>query len=119
MAGKGSAPGERRGGRQKGTPNKVTPEVRALAQGLFTKAYWTKKREQIEKGECHPTIETKLLAYAYGEPKQEHNVNHGITVTIGYLPTTLEPLTIDAKPVPQIDSSRSLPAAVDFRPESE
>jgi hypothetical protein len=37
MAGKGSAPGERRGGRQKGTPNKSTQAVRdmileALAQ---------------------------------------------------------------------------------------
>ena len=32
MAGKGSAPGERRGGRQKGTPNKVTLEIRDLAR---------------------------------------------------------------------------------------
>jgi len=37
MAGKGSAPGERRGGRQKGTPNKSTQAVKdmileALAQ---------------------------------------------------------------------------------------
>lgn len=29
---RGSKPGERRGGRQKGTPNKVTAEVRSLAQ---------------------------------------------------------------------------------------
>jgi hypothetical protein len=32
MAGKGSAPGERRGGRVKGTPNKVTLEIRDLAR---------------------------------------------------------------------------------------
>lgn len=32
MAGKGSAPGERRGGRQKGTPNKVSLEIRDLAR---------------------------------------------------------------------------------------
>lgn len=32
MAGKGSAPGERRGGRQKGTPNRVTLEIRDLAR---------------------------------------------------------------------------------------
>jgi hypothetical protein len=31
MAGGGSKPGERRGGRQKGTPNKATAEVRELA----------------------------------------------------------------------------------------
>jgi hypothetical protein len=32
MAGKGSAPGERRGGRVKGTPKKVTLEIRDLAR---------------------------------------------------------------------------------------
>jgi len=32
MAGKGSAPGERRGGRQKGTPNKVTVEIKEMAR---------------------------------------------------------------------------------------
>lgn len=32
MAGHGSKPGERRGGRQKGTPNKATAEVRSLAR---------------------------------------------------------------------------------------
>lgn len=29
---KGSAPGERRGGRKKGTPNKATADIKALAQ---------------------------------------------------------------------------------------
>jgi hypothetical protein len=29
---RGSKPGERRGGRQKGTPNKTTAEIRELAQ---------------------------------------------------------------------------------------
>lgn len=29
---RGSAPGERRGGRQKGVPNKATAEIKALAQ---------------------------------------------------------------------------------------
>ncbi len=29
---RGSAPGERRGGRKKGTPNKATAEIKALAQ---------------------------------------------------------------------------------------
>lgn len=33
MAGRGSAPGERRGGRLPGVPNKATAEVRAIAQG--------------------------------------------------------------------------------------
>jgi hypothetical protein len=30
----GSAPGERRGGRQKGTPNKTTAEIKGLAQSF-------------------------------------------------------------------------------------
>lgn len=38
MAGKGSAPGERRGGRQKGTPNKVTADLRAAIQQAFNDA---------------------------------------------------------------------------------
>lgn len=29
---KGSAPGERRGGRTKGTPNRITADIKALAQ---------------------------------------------------------------------------------------
>ncbi len=32
MAGVGSAPGERRGGRKKGTPNKATAEIRTALQ---------------------------------------------------------------------------------------
>jgi hypothetical protein len=36
MPGGGSKPGERRGGRAKGTPNKVTAEVKAYA-GRYTK----------------------------------------------------------------------------------
>lgn len=35
MAGKGSAPGERRGGRQKGVPNKITADLRAAILGAF------------------------------------------------------------------------------------
>ena len=41
MAGRGSAPGERRGGRQKGTPNKATAarEAEVEASGLSPLAY--------------------------------------------------------------------------------
>lgn len=38
MAGKGSAPGQRLGGRQKGSPNKVGADVRALARQYTTEA---------------------------------------------------------------------------------
>ena len=39
MAGGGSQPGERRGGRRKGTPNKATAEIRALAMGYGPQAF--------------------------------------------------------------------------------
>lgn len=38
MAGKGSAPGERRGGRQKGTPNKLNSDLRAMILGALNDA---------------------------------------------------------------------------------
>lgn len=38
MAGGGSKPGERRGGRQKGTPNKTVPEIRQLARSHCAEA---------------------------------------------------------------------------------
>lgn len=108
--------GIRLGGRQKGTPNKATTEVRELARSLFDKHYWTARRLAIREGTCPPQIEGKLLAYAYGEPKQEHTLNTGITVNIGYLPTSREPLTIDVSPEPhrgkndtEIDSPCALP----------
>ncbi len=41
MAGKGSKPGERRGGRKKGTPNKATADVKAAAQQYTAEAVET------------------------------------------------------------------------------
>lgn len=35
---RGSAPGERRGGRQKGVPNKITADIKALAQNYSADA---------------------------------------------------------------------------------
>jgi len=107
----GFAKGNNVAGSRKGIPNKVTDEVRQLARSLFTKAYWQTKRDMLKAGTLPPQIEAKLLAYAYGEPKQEHTLNTGITVNIGYLPTSQSPLTVDVEPTRQIDSSRSLPAA--------
>lgn len=34
---RGSAPGERRGGRQKGTPNRITADIKAAILGAFAK----------------------------------------------------------------------------------
>lgn len=38
MAGKGSAPGERRGGRQKGSPNHMTTEIKDMVRGALNAA---------------------------------------------------------------------------------
>lgn len=56
MAGKGSAPGERRGGRKKGVPNKLTTLAKdAIAQaavdlgGTARLVTWAKSDEQNER----------------------------------------------------------------------
>jgi hypothetical protein len=57
-------------GRPRGVENKVTRDVRELAQRLFDAAYWTRTKKQLGAGKLHPAIHAKLLAYAYGEPKK-------------------------------------------------
>jgi hypothetical protein len=64
------AKGKKTGGRQPGSPNKVTRDIAALARGLFDAAYWKRTKERLDAGELNPAIEGKLLAYAYGEPKK-------------------------------------------------
>lgn len=72
MAGRGSKPGERRGGRQKGTSNKATADIKAAARmhgadaikrlaHLMTKA----ESEQAQVAACK-----ELLDRAYGKPAQ-------------------------------------------------
>ena len=65
---------KRGGGRAKGTPNKVTREIRELSQTLFDEEYWIRTRTRLLSGKLAPAIEAKLLAYAYGEPKQTFDV---------------------------------------------
>ena len=57
-------------GRRKGTPNKATTEIRALTRTLFDRNYFAGLKRRMEKGRLPPMLECKLLAYAYGEPKQ-------------------------------------------------
>ena len=64
----------RGGGRAKGTLNKVTVEIRELSQALFDAEYWDRTRARVLSGKIAPAIESKLLAYAYGEPKQTIDV---------------------------------------------
>ena len=66
------AQGRKTGGRRKGTPNKVTAEVRDAARRLFNDEYWASVKARLDQGKLAPAVECKLLAYAYGEPKQTH-----------------------------------------------
>jgi hypothetical protein len=73
------------GGRPKGRPNQVTQEIRALSRTLFDAAYWQRIRTQLRDGSLHPSIEARLLAYAYGEPRSHDASGPRIAVSIGFL----------------------------------
>jgi hypothetical protein len=73
------------GGRPKGATNKVTTEIKELATKLFTPKYWQTLKEKLEAGTLHPSIEAKMLAYAYGEPKQDKSTDGRIIVNVGFL----------------------------------
>lgn len=62
------------GGRQKGTPNKSTLEIRTLLDKLFDASYFTGLRARLDEGKLPPAVEAKLLAYRYGEPKQSMDI---------------------------------------------
>lgn len=71
---RGSAPGERRGGRQKGTPNRATASVRAIledaganpAERLIALAQRAEKTGEIALA---ADIWSKLAAFAYPKPR--------------------------------------------------
>lgn len=70
---RGSKPGERRGGRKKGTPNKVTADVRELAQKYGPDA--VEALASIFKDEKQPaaarvSAAKEILDRAYGKAPQ-------------------------------------------------
>lgn len=67
-------------GRPKGSENKATKAIRELAQALFDGEYWTRTRQRLQSGRIAPAVEAKLLAYAYGEPKQQMELSGSVTV---------------------------------------
>jgi len=79
MAGRGSAPGERRGGRQKGTPNKVTVEIKEMARAygpaaiaeLARLAGLTKAEGSENEGTRVAAIK-ELIDRGYGKAAQIH-----------------------------------------------
>src|SRR5262245_46204770 len=69
---RGSKPGERRGGRQKGTPNKATAEVKVLAQKYAPAAIEELGRlsTEAESESARVAAANSLLDRAYGKPVQ-------------------------------------------------
>jgi hypothetical protein len=72
MARGGSKKGERRGGRQKGTPNKLTAENKAEIQDIARLAfsdpdYRQKLQARLNEGRA-PHIELFYLQHLYGKP---------------------------------------------------
>lgn len=73
MAGGGSKPGERRGGRQKGTPNKVTADVRALAGQFGAAAITALSTIMVDKAQpaaARVSAAKEILDRAYGKSPQ-------------------------------------------------
>lgn len=61
------------GGRQKGTPNKATAEVKALCQALVSDAtYQASFKKRWARGDLPPAVECMVWHYAYGKPTETH-----------------------------------------------
>lgn len=68
------AKGKKTGGRVAGTPNQATKEIKAELEQLFTPAYFSALPARLAEGKLAPQLESKLLAYRFGEPKQSMEV---------------------------------------------
>ena len=69
----GAKPGERRGGRAKGTPNKITADIKALAQqyGALAIKRLAHLVEHAESEQAQVAAIRELLDRGYGKSKQE------------------------------------------------
>lgn len=71
-SGRGSKPGERRGGRVKGTPNKATAAIKAIAQPYSAKAIETLAQimKEGESEAARVSAANAILDRAWGKPSQ-------------------------------------------------
>lgn len=69
---RGCKPGERRGGRAKGVPNKITADVKAIAQRYAPEAFEELARlaKQAESESARVAAIKEILDRAYGKSKQ-------------------------------------------------
>jgi hypothetical protein len=75
---RGSKPGERRGGRRKGTPNKVTADLKEAVLNAFNKAGGSAYLEKVARK--HPAVFCALLGKILPRDiKAEHS--GGITLS--------------------------------------
>ena len=83
---RGSKPGERRGGRQKNTPNKSTKDVKALASKYTDAAMQELGRlaTGAESESARVAAIKELFDRAYGRPTQTADVAHTLTGVIGF-----------------------------------
>lgn len=79
---RGSKPGERRGGRKAGTPNKATKDIRAIAQQYTGKAIarLVYLMDNAESEAAQAAAARELLDRGHGKSKQplEHDVGEGL-----------------------------------------
>lgn len=96
---RGSKPGERRGGRKAGTPNKATAEAKeACALIVDDPIYRRNLLKRARAGKLAPAVESMLWHYSKGKPKEqvEHSTVDGrplpLSVTFGgrYKPPAAE-----------------------------
>lgn len=85
---RGAAPGERRGGRQKGTPNKATADVKALAGRYAEDAFAELARlaTEAESEAARVAAIKEILDRAYGKCKQpvEHDTKDGKPIPLSF-----------------------------------
>jgi hypothetical protein len=81
---KGSAPGERRGGRQKGTPNRITADIKALAQEYGADAIKTIVgiMNTSENDTARLSAAKELIDRGYGKASQAVEVNGEVGLVV-------------------------------------
>lgn len=95
--------GERPVGRAKGTPNKVTVEIRQFCREVLSGEEYRKAlRERIRKGKLSPPVEVMIWGYAYGKPpeKVELTINDAHRMSDHDLEVTVERLLFEMRETP-------------------
>jgi len=99
MAGRGSKPGERRGGRQKGTPNKITTDMRQAIVEAFEKKGGVKWLEGLDD-KTFSMLAAKVI------PNENINKNYDMTAVSNRLQEARERLANEnAQPVKKAKSA--------------